>query len=343
MAKNKTPAQFWKESKEKTIAEPNGKKLKPWEVVYKTIERWSFSDVVSDTVKLIPKNAQIKKEIANAARAVENKTHEQVNASSQAEFLIKVAIGEQVSDDGKKFERTAKLNNGERSPITKIAEKQRTPTKEFLTKPEPIEKIGSISKKVKSNKKVLTGHTGAAYFNAESVKQESKHQVVSNNGSSRGGIHAAQLKAQRESSHHLSFSRRLSIAMDKFQEDGTGILEAFNSEGFHENSNWHGFYIKDAGDALAVAIKARHNYKKRQTNEKHIREPYKDTASMSEDYSEIGSRSETDDDKYKEFIAKTCKDDPFMDFIKKNNIRINSQEFGDKLKSLDNKLGNGRV
>lgn len=355
MSKNKkpaTPKQHWEASKQKTIelaARQGRAKLKPWQVVYETIDRWSKVDasVAEERVKSIVTSPEVKNEIRDAARAVDAGTHEQINASSQAQFLIKVAIGEQKSDTGKVFERTAALKDGTKASITRIAEAQRMRTKELMTAPEPAKRIKNVSKQLDSSDDdevhVLTGHVGAMSFNAPGTAASSSSQVVSKKGSSSGkdGVHVAQLKAQRESSHHVTLSRRLSKVMDEFQEEGAEVLKAFESTGFHENSNWQGFRIKDASDALAVAIKARHNFKKRQTKEKVLREPYVDPASASETYSEVRTESETVSDTYPDFV-KGSKDYPdFAAFAQKHKIDMKSKAFQVKLESLEKALGTG--
>jgi len=350
MSKNvkKTAQQHWEESKAKTVAlaKAEGRKLKSYEVIYETIDRWCLKGnaVAEEKVKLMAGNAEIKKEIRDAARNVEDGTHEQINASSQAQFLIDVALGKQISESGRVFEKAAKLKDGTTGSVTKIAEGQRLRTKEFMTAPVAARTIKNVSKRLADSDEedlfVMTGHVGAMSFNEEGTKASSSNQVVSKAGSSSGkdGVHVAQLKAQRESSHQVTLSRRLSKVMDEFQEDGTAILEAFDQEGFHENSNWQDFRIKTAEDALAVAIKARHNYKKRQTREKGIREPFIDPVSASEQYSEINTESETATDTYKDFVKRTVKVDEFEDFADRHGINVNSNSFKVKLQRLEEAL-----
>lgn len=113
--------------------------------------------------------------------------------------------------------------------------------------------------------------------------------------------------------------------------------------GFHVNSNWQGFRIKDASDALAVAVVARHNFKKRQTNEKKLREPYVDPTSASENYSEIRTESETATDKFEDFVDEALeiggyKD--FTDFATKHSIDVESKAFKTKLERLQSTISN---
>jgi len=350
MPKSKvTPEEYWEASKAKTVAlaKKEGRILKSWQIVYETIDRWCLKDkaVVEEKVNLMLGNSSIKKEITDAARAVQDGTHEQVNASSQANFLISVALGKQKSASGRVFEKTAKLTDGSVSSVTKIAKGQRLPTVEFMTAPVAASAIKNVSKRLSDDEDlfVMTGHVGAMSFNEEGTKASSSDQVVSKAGSSSGkdGVHVAQLKAQLASSHHVTFSRRLSEVMDEFQEDGSGVLKAFDSSGFHINSNWQGFRIKDASDALAVAVVARHNFKKRQTNEKKLRESYVDPISASESYSEVRTESETATDKFEDFVDGALDVggyEDFRDFAAKHSIDIKSKAFDIKLKKLEKAL-----
>jgi hypothetical protein len=355
MSKSKvTPEEYWEGSKAKTIAlaKLEGRKLKSYEIVYETIDRWCLKDkaAAEEKVNLMLGNSSIKKEITDAARSVQNGTHEQVNASSQAKFLISVAVGKQISTSGRVFEKTSKLKDGSVASVTRIAKDQRLPTVELMTAPVKASSIKNVAKRLSDSEEedlsVMTGHVGAMSFNEEGTKASSSDQVVSKAGSSSGkdGVHVAQLKAQLESSHHVTLSRRLSKVMDEFQEDGAGVLKAFDSAGFHINSNWQGFRIKDASDALAVAVVARHNFKKRQTKEKNLREPYIDPISASENYSEIRTESETATDKFKDFVKEALeitgyKD--FTDFAKKHSINTDSEAFNIKLQKIETALDRG--
>lgn len=240
MSKNKvTPEEYWEASKAKTVAlaKSEKRKIKSYEIVYETIDRWCLRDkaAAEEKVNLMLGNSIIKKEITDAARAVQDGTHEQINASSQAKFLISVALGKQISNSGRIFEKTARLTDGSVASITRIARDQRLPTVELMTAPEKASSIKNVAKRLSDRDEedlsVMTGHVGAMSFNEEGAKASSSDQVVSKAGSSSGkdGVHVAQLKAQLESSHHVTLSRRLSKVMDEFQEDGAGVLKAFDS------------------------------------------------------------------------------------------------------------------
>ena len=349
--KKLTAEEYWKQSKDKTIeiAESEGETLTSnWQVIYKTIDRWTLKNTAASQEKaaLIVGSDRIKREIRDAARAVDEGTHEQINASAQAELLINTALGKQVSESRRVFESAAKMNDGSQLSLTNVAINQRFRTAEGITHPVKAKEVRNVAKRlagVDLEKYVLGGHTNAGHYNPEGTTlDKKKDQVVTSAGSSTGGIHKMQLESIRKSSHHKSLSMRLSKDADAIQEDGTGILKAFEDGGFLEASSWQGVRIKNAEDALAAAMKANHNYKKRQTKEKNLREPYADPDSISESYTEIRTESETQSDDFKDFVKRSAKKDVFKDFADKHGIDIKSKAFAVRLQSVDDKVS-GRV
>ena len=346
-AKKLTAEESWEQSKAKTveIAKLEGRALTTnWQIIYETIDRWTLKNTTAsqERAALIVGSNRVQKEIRDAARSVDAGTHEQINASSQAELLINTALGRQVSESGRVFERTAKMNDGSQSSLTNIAINQRFRTAEGITRPVPAKEVRNVAKRVTGadlDKHVFGGHTNAGHYNPEGTPlDKKKDQVVTSAGSSTGGIHKMQLESIRKSSHHKSLSMRLSKDADTVQEDGSGILEAFENGGFLEASSWQGVRIKNAEDALAAAMVASHNYKKRQTKEKNLREPYADPASISESYKEINTESETKTDEFKDFAERAVKKDVFKEFAEKYHLNTKSRAFATKLQSAHNKV-----
>jgi hypothetical protein len=340
---NKTPEQIWEESKQKTINEAKAAgitKLKPWQIVYRTIERWSneYHDTAAlKKLQLVATSQTVKDEITNAARAVKKGTHEQINSSSQAEFLINVAIGNQVSRSGKAFERKAKLKDGGEIEITYLAEKHRLRTSELLVEPELIQDIANVSIKTKDRDQyVQPGHTGAGYFGKGKPSQS--NQVVSSKSAASGkdSIHQAQIEAMEKSSTQLGLSHRLSKVRDEFQEDGTGIVKAEESKGFHPDTSWKGFNFDSKESVLVAAVTANQIFKKSQTKEKKIREPLAVPPDLSEDYKEIRTESETRTDDHEDYIRRKVMTKPeFKSFADKHKIDTTGKSFVDKAKSLN--------
>ena len=340
-----TPEQVWEASKKKTIDEAMaaGIKLKSWQVIYQTIDRWSNEyhyTAALEKLHLVATSQTVKDEITKAARAVKKGTHEQINSSRQAEFLINVAIGNQVSRSGKVFERKAKLKDGGEIEMTYLAEKHRLRTSELLVEPELIQDIANVSIKTKNRDQyVQPGHTGAGYFGKGKTSQS--NQVVSSKSAASGkdSIHQAQIEAMEESSTHLGLSHRLSKVRDEFQEDGTGILKAEESKGFHPDSSWKGFNLDSKENVLVAAVTTNQIFKKSQTKEKKIREPLAVPLDLSEDYKEIRTESETRTDDHEDYIKrKVIKKTEFKNFADKHKIDTTGKSFVDKARSLNNAI-----
>lgn len=256
-----------------------------------------------------------KKEIDNCARKVQEGTHEFLNTATTTNFGMRTALGLNP------MERTAKPKKKGEEPVTidHLIEAQRIPTEEYLCKPVPVKDLPKNKHahfKGDKTQHVFHGHIGSG---KHETAQGEKYLVL-REGAGRSGFHEEQKKAQRDSTHHLSLSRRLSKITDNHQARGKDILDAYEKSGFHPKSSWGGKKVTSPKEALEVSLKAEHNFKKRQTKEKGIRSRYKETASISTSYEEIDSESETGTEDYEDFKEKKVTQEPFKSFQKNNRL-----------------------
>ncbi len=267
-----------------------------------------------------------KNKIDPAARNIQPETHEFMNASSTTTFGMKTALGLT------EMERVAEGVNDTEITIDKLIIRMRIPTKEYLCRPQKIKDLTPKQKSLfydsdsgydsdEDEQHVFQGHIGSA--TAGRPKKGRKQYIVTRESASRSGFHTEQLAAQEQSTHHLSLSYRLSKITDAHQLRGRHVIRAYNDGGFHPNSFFNEYHIKNGKDAAKIALMAEYYYKKRQTQEKNFRKRYEEPDDLSESYSEISSDSEvysTDsnvsDSGFNEFKARKKKEEPFKAFLK---------------------------
>ncbi len=306
-------------------------------VVYKTLSKIAKSDLSEqdkEYLNILKSNKIFINEVRDAARSEEKKTHEKVNAIYQAEFIVDAILGKK-NNFNKKMQSKAKMTDGTTSTIVDFARDSRMLTVHLATKPRRAEEIKNVDKRVKGEdkkKKVFTGHSGAGYY----AKVANNNQVVSSDCSSNGedSIHSKQILALKKSTHIKTASMRISKVLDAQQENGNNILKAYDEDGFLPKSNWRGFAISSPTNALIAALGAKYTYNLRRTEEKKSRLAYVTPDSASEDYDEISTSSEAEENNFINFVKSYLDFTRYKEFIKRHNIDVNSDEFYKRTEKL---------